>query len=245
MRDTAGRRRSTERSRALEAGLEPNQEALRALTARLLQAQDEERRRVSRELHDDLCQRLAVLILEIETLERNLPLSHLQIQEQLRSFRERVSDLSDEARHLAYRLHPSVLEDLGLAAAMRTFIKDFAAREGIQVRLGRRNLPRSLPLETASCLYRVMQESLRNAAKHARTRRISVTITGTAHSIRLSVKDWGMGFDPEQLKMKPSSLGIIGMEERVRLVHGTFSLWSSPGKGTQVVVRLPLPEGTR
>src|SRR5512136_1719857 len=110
MRGTEGRRRSAGNLMA-DVGVERNQEALRALTARLLQAQDEERRRVSRELHDDLCQKLAVLILEIETLERNLPLSHLQILEQLRSFRERVSDLSDEARHLAYRLHPSVLED--------------------------------------------------------------------------------------------------------------------------------------
>jgi PAS domain S-box-containing protein len=245
MRGTAVRRRSAAEDRATDAGLERNREALRALTARLLQAQDEERRRVSRELHDDLCQRLAVLILEIETLERNLPLSHLQILEQLRSFRERVSDLSDEARHLAYRLHPSVLEDLGLAAAMRSFIKDFAAREGIQVRLVRRNLPRPLPLETASCLYRVMQESLRNAAKHARTRRISVTLTGSARSIRLSVKDWGMGFDPESLKSKHNGLGIVGMEERVRQARGTFCLWSGPGKGTQVVVRLPLPEEAR
>lgn len=242
MRDMKERPSSAEARRAANGALERNQEALRALTARLLRAQDEERRRVSRELHDDLCQKLAVLILEIETLERNLPLPHLQILEQLRSFRERVSDLSDDAHHLAYRLHPSVLEDLGLTAAMRTYIRDFAAREGIWVQLVQKKVPRSLPLETASCLYRVMQESLRNAARHARTRRVSVALTGSAHSVRLSVKDWGAGFDPESLRSKHSSLGIVGMEERVRLAQGTFSLWSCPGQGTQVVARLPVRE---
>ena len=244
MRDITDRRRAEEAIKAAHAALEHNREELRALAARLLRAQEEERRRVSRELHDDVSQKLAMLMLDIETLERNLPLPHLQILEQLRSFRERAAELSDDARNLAYRLHPSILEDLGLAVAMRSYTSDFAAREGIQVRL-RQNLPGTLSQEVASCLYRVTQESLRNAAKHAGTPRVSVTLTGSTHCIRLSVRDWGTGFDPETLKSGRSGLGIIGMEERVRLVNGTFSLRSRPGYGTQVVVRLPIREGKR
>ncbi len=245
MRDITERRRTEEAIKTAHAALEHNREELRALAARLLRAQEEERRRVSRELHDDVSQKLAMLMLEMETLERNLPLPHLQILEQLRSFRERAAELSDDARNLAYRLHPSILEDLGLAVAMRSYTSDFASREGIQVRLAQKNLPSTMSQEMASCLYRVTQESLRNAAKHAHTQRVSVTLTGSAHCIRLSVRDWGTGFDPEMLKSRRSGLGIIGMEERVRLVNGTFSLRSRPGRGTQVVVRLPYREGKR
>ncbi len=245
MRNTTERRRAEEAIRTAHAALEQNREELRALAARLLTAQEEERRRVSRELHDDLSQKLAMLMLEMETLERNLPLPHLQILEQLRSFRERASELSDDARNLAHRLHPSILEDLGLSVALRSHVSDFSSRERIQVRLAQKNLPRVMPQEMASCLYRVTQESLRNAAKHAHTPRISVTLTGSAHCVRLSIRDWGKGFDPETLKLRRSGLGIIGMEERVRLVNGTFSIRSHPDRGTQVVVRLPLPEGSQ
>jgi PAS domain S-box-containing protein len=242
MRDITTHKRAEEEINSAHAALERNREELRALAARLLTAQEEERRRVSRELHDDMSQKLALLMVEIETLERNLPLSHLQILEQLRSFRERAARLSDDARNLAYRLHPSILEDLGLAVAMRSHAQDFSARERIRVHLTQKKLPDNLPQEIAACLYRVMQESLRNAAKHAHTQRISVMLTGSSHSIRLSVRDWGVGFDPDNLKVRRSGLGLIGMEERVRLMNGTFDLHSSPGRGSQVVVRLPLPE---
>lgn len=243
MHDITERRRVEEAVKTAHAALEHNREELRALAARLLRAQEEERRRVSRELHDDLSQKLAMLMLEMETLERNLPLPHLQILEQLRSFRECAAELSDDARNLAHRLHPSILEDLGLAVALRSYTRDFSAREGIQVRLTQKNLPGTMSQEMASCLYRVTQESLRNAAKHAHTQRISVTLTGSAHCVRLSVRDWGKGFESEMLKSRRSGLGIIGMAERVRLVNGTFSIRARPGCGTRVTVRLPLLEG--
>jgi PAS domain S-box-containing protein len=245
MRDITAYKRAEEEIKTAHAALERNREELTALAARLLTAQEEERRRVSRELHDDISQKLALLMVEIETLERNLPVSHLQILEQLRSFRERAAGLSDDVRNLAYRLHPSILEDLGLAVAMRSYAMDFSAREGIRVHLTQKKLPDTLPQEIASCLYRVMQESLRNAAKHAQTQRVTVMLTGSSHSIRLSIRDWGVGFDPDNSKVRRSGLGLIGMEERVQLMNGTFDLHSSPGRGTQVVVRLPLPEGSR
>jgi PAS domain S-box-containing protein len=245
MRDITAHRRAVEEIETAHTALERNREELRALAARLMTALEEERRRVSRELHDDLCQRLALLMVEMETLERNLPASPLQVREQLRSFRERAAGLSDDARNLAYRLHPSILEDLGLAVAMRAYVMDFSTREGIRVNLTQKKLPADLPQDIATCLYRVMQESLRNAAKHARTQRVNVMLTGSSHSIRLSTRDWGVGFDPHNSRVRRSGLGLIGMEERVRLMNGTFALHSRPGRGTQVVVHLPLPESSR
>ncbi|MBZ5496134.1 MAG: hypothetical protein LAP85_06995 [Acidobacteriia bacterium] len=105
-----------------------------------------------------------------------------------------------------------------------------------------KSLPQTLSQDTASCLYRVMQESLRNAARHARTQRISVSLTGSARDLSLSVRDWGVGFNPEILRAGRGGLGIVGMKERARLVNGTLHLHSRPGQGTQVVVRLPLAE---
>jgi PAS domain S-box-containing protein len=241
-RDITERKRAEEAVRTAHAALERNREELRALAARLLTAQEEERRRVSRELHDDTSQKLALLIVEIETLERNLPGPASEILEQLRSFRERAADLSDDVHNLAYRLHPSILEDLGLAVALRSHVKDFASREGIKVRLTIRSLPPALPRELASCLYRVTQEGMRNAAKHSHTRRMAIMLTGSARGIHLSIKDWGLGFEPETLKARRGGLGIISMEERVRLMNGTFCLRSKIGRGTQVAVFLPLPE---
>lgn len=215
---------------------------LKTLAARLLTAQEEERRRISRELHDDMSQKMALLTVDIETLERNLPVSHLQIRSRLRSIRESAANLSDDVRRLAFRLHSSVLDDLGLAAALRCHVREFAAREGIPVRLSQKKLPGTLPPELASCIYRVVQESLRNAARHSGTDRIVVALSGSARRISLAVTDWGDGFDASLLKFRCAGLGIIGMEERVRLLNGTFRLESAPGRGTQVSVSLPLTE---
>lgn len=243
MRDITERKRAEAAVKSAYAALQRNREELRALAVRLLTAQEEERRRLSRELHDDMSQKLALLVVEIETLAQSLPLSPFELLDQLRSFRDRAVKLSDDVRNLAHRLHPTILEDLGLAAATRSYVKDFAAREGIHARLTQKRLPQTLPREVSACLYRVIQESLRNAAKHARTLRVSVTLTGTEGGISLSVRDWGVGFDPEVSKAQHGGLGVIGMKERVRLVDGTFSIRSNPGRGTRVMVRVPLVEG--
>jgi len=166
-RDITERKQAEEALRRHEAELQRSQEELRRLTAGLFAAQEEERRRVSRELHDDLSQKLAMLVVEVETMERDLPESAELIRDALRSLRQRADKISDDARRTAYQLHPSVLEHVGLAAALRSYCSDFSKQEGIRVRFTHRDVPGGIPHEVALCLYRVAQESLRNVAKHS------------------------------------------------------------------------------
>ncbi|TLY12194.1 MAG: hypothetical protein E6K69_11035 [Nitrospirae bacterium] len=141
--------------------LEQNRWQLRALAAQLLTAQDDERRRISRELHDDLNPRLAMLAVEIETFQQRRPTSKLT-GEKLRSFHEQVVELSDDVRHLAYQFHPSILDDLGLPIALQRYIEDFSTRTGINVTLVHKDLPNPLPQDIASCLYRVWSFSVQS-----------------------------------------------------------------------------------
>jgi signal transduction histidine kinase len=220
--------------------LERNRWQLRALAAQLLTAQDDERRRISRELHDDLNQRLAMLAVEIETFQQRLPSPNL-IAEKLRSLHEQVVELSDDVRHLAYQFHPSILDDLGLPIALQRYIEDFGTRTGINVTLVHKDLPDPLPQDIASCLYRVAQESLGNVAKHAHASHAAVELLGSEAGVSLSVRDSGVGFDPATVKQPLICLGITSMKERVRLVNGRLEVKSSPGQGTEVRVWIPLP----
>jgi PAS domain S-box-containing protein len=242
-RDVTERRRAEQALRESEAALHRNREELRALTAALLTAQEEERKRVSRELHDGLNQKLAVLAMDVEALEQRLPLSPDPMQAGLRSLRTRVVELSDEIRRMAYQLHPSVLEHLGLTVALQSYCAEFSKREGIKVRFTDRNVPEPLPQDVALCLYRVAQEGLRNVAKHSASRRATVTLQGKNDAVQLSITDFGVGFDPQSVKGK-GGLGFISMEERVRLVQGSLSVKSRAGHGTRIEVRIPLPEQT-
>ncbi len=241
--DITQRQRSEEELRASRAALRSSQEELRALTAGLLAAQEEERRRVSRELHDDLNQKLAMLAIDVEVLEQQMALSPEPLRDQLRSLKNRVVGLSDDVRRMAYQLHPWVLEHLGLDVALRTYCAEFSKREGIKVRFVHSQLLEPPPPDVAFCLYRVVQEGLRNVARHSGSTRATVTLRATRGSIHLSVSDFGAGFDPGLVKRK-GGLGFISMEERVRLVRGAFSVKSCPGGGTRIAVRVPLPKAS-
>ena len=237
--DVTARRRAEEALRESQAALHRNGEELRALTAGLLTAQDEERRRVSRELHDDLNQKLAMLAVDFEALEQQFPVPFESLLDQLRSFRSRVIELSDDLRRVAYQLHPSMLEHLGLAVALKSYCAEFSKREKIKARLVPRDLPDSLPQDVALCLYRVAQEALRNVARHSGSPRATVSLTGSAGGIHLSIIDFGVGFDFELAKGR-GGLGFISMQERVRLVNGSICVKSRPGEGTRIEVRIPL-----
>ena len=180
-----------------------------------------------------------MLAVEVESLEKELPASPGKIRKQLRKLRDQVVELSDHVHTLAYGLHPSILDDLGLAIAVKSYVQDFSRREKIDVRFAARGIPPSLPLGISSCIYRVTQEALRNVAKHAASRRCTVRLLGSGEEILLSIKDFGVGFDPEASRNQGIGLGIVGMQERVRLVNGTFSIQSIPGRGTQILVRIP------
>jgi two-component system CheB/CheR fusion protein len=219
--------------------LRRSEDQLRRLTANLLTAQEEERKRVARELHDDVNQRMAMLANEVATLERTLPGSSRLLRKQLRSLREQVDQLSDDLRRTAQHLHPSALEHFGLVTALESHCSDFLKRHQIQLKLTHRSVPESIPVEVSLCLYRVTQECLHNIAKHSGARQVAVEIRGNEDGVLLSIADNGTGFDPG-LVADQSGLGLVGIRERVRLVDGIVSINSQPGHGTKIDVRVPL-----
>ncbi len=229
----------TERKRLEQAAQEHAQE-VQALAASLLTAQEEERRRVSRELHDEIGQQLASLAIDIGGLAADAPHPE-DAPGRLRALQARVVKASEVARHIAYELHPSVLDDLGLVASLRSLCKEFSARaKNTKFKFTGDTMPASLPREVASCLYRVAQESLQNISKHANAQHVSAALTLRKGSVALTIADDGVGFDPAAVKGR-GGLGLIGMEERARLVKGKLSITAKPGSGTRVTIEAPLP----
>ena len=240
-RDITARKKAEQALQERELALQHSKEELQALGGKLISAQEEERRRISRELHDDMNQRLAVLALDIQFAQRRLPESHPVFQT-FQKLHDDVASLSDDVRHLAYQLHPSILDDLGLAVALQSFVTDFSKWEGIPVALNATDIPLTLPQEIASCLYRVTQESLRNVARHAQATQVEVKLTKEGEGLRLSIKDNGKGFTIEATPSGKPGLGLIGMQERVRVVQGTYEVKSAPGQGTEITVWVPIPK---
>jgi signal transduction histidine kinase len=237
--DITQRKRAEEELLKSEAAVRKSQQDLQALAGKLLTAQEEERRRLARELHDDFTQRLAVLAIEAAKLEQQLEGSPEPVLGTLRQIKEQIVKLSADVHAVSRQLHPSILDDLGLVTAMESECANFAQREGIAVKYEPHNLPATLPRDVALSLYRITQEALRNIAKHAETKEAYVTLAATEDTIVLSIWDDGVGFDPAAVRRKPG-LGLVSMEERVRLIQGELSLNSQPGRGTVIEVRVPL-----
>ena len=226
-----------------ERSLESSRQALQKLTLQLLRVQEEERRRISRDLHDDINQRLALLAMDIEAVERQLSFSPGHMGRVVHTIQDRVVELSDVVRHLAYQLHPSILDDLGLPIALQRLVDDFTARSRIRGSFGHKDIPAAVPQEIASCLYRVAQESLSNVARHASASQVDVELTRSQSELIVTITDNGVGFDFEQSGQGSHGLGLIGMKERVALVHGELLVSSAVGKGTRVQVAVLVPEG--
>jgi PAS domain S-box-containing protein len=212
--------------------------ALRTLTAGLFNSHDAERRGISNELHDRLNQELAALQLDLSLLTS---LSHLEndILDQIHSVSRRVAELSDGLTRIASQLHPSILDHLGLEVAMRAYTTEFAAREKLRCRFLTRNAPASLSPEMGICFYRILQEALENVARHGNTGRVVVHLSSEANEVFLSVRDYGKGFDVDAQRGS-GGLGLIHMEERMRLIHGSLTVRSRPGHGTVIEARAPL-----
>jgi signal transduction histidine kinase len=210
------------------------------LAGRLINAEEQERKRISRELHDDLSQEIALLAFDTGGLLAMPFSSEGKIREQLSDLRTRIVELSQHVREISHRLHPSILDDLGLTAALNHLCEDFSAREGIKVLFTQEAVPEAIPAEVAACLYRVAQEAMHNILKHAQTGYVQMKLSGDSRGIHLSIQDTGVGFDSESLR-RPG-LGIVSMKERVLLVHGEFSIHSQPGQGTEVRVFVPMPK---
>lgn len=230
----------TEQSlRTSEQALANSRQELQDLAARLLTAQEEERRRISRDLHDDINQRLAMLVVQVESLDSNLPPSAHSCSKELRSIQDRLTELSDDVRHLAYQFHPSILDDLGLTVALQRLVDDCAARSNLQGTFDASPASGQLSQKVSTCLYRIAQECLANVIKHARATKVMVTLSSTPETVTLTVEDDGIGFDAQSVIDGHRGLGLVSMTERVRLVQGTVSIESTPRRGTSLRITVP------
>ncbi len=212
------------------------EEAVRVLAGKLLTAQEAERSRIAREMHDDLTQRIAVLAIEAGKLEQSSDASSLSGT--LREMKNQLIRLSQDVHALSRQLHPSILDDLGLVEALRSECATFSQREGIPIRYTPQDVPAEIPKEAALCLYRIAQEALRNVVKHSRAKEAWVALTAIDGSILLSIEDRGVGFNCDQTPGRPG-LGLDSMEERARLIGGEFTIRSEAGKGTVIEVWAP------
>lgn len=208
--------------------------AARELSGKLINAQEDERRRIARDLHDDLSQRLSVLSVDLHLLSRGQPERHTTMSE----LASRVQELSSEVHKVAYQLHPAKLDQLGLEIAARSWCRDVTKQNGVHVDFVASNVPPDLPPELALCLYRIIQESLRNVVRHSQAKTARVEVSAVGDEIRLVVTDSGNGFNVETAATA-SGLGLVGMRERAYLLGGRIAVQSRPGAGTQVDVAIP------
>jgi PAS domain S-box-containing protein len=224
----------------VEGALRESQNELRALAGRLFQAQETERRRIARELHDDLQQSLALLAVELDLLGQAPPEPAARLGGRMSELSARVKQLSSAVHDLSHNLHPSRLEQLGLVAGVRGLCKEHVQAHGLEVEFAPpKQIPPSLPDDTTLCLYRIAQEALRNVIKHSGARHARVELSGSEGEVSLQVADDGAGFDPAAIDGK-GGLGLVSMRERLRLVGGAIIIDSRPSAGTRIDVRVPL-----
>ncbi len=228
----------SERMRTAQS-LEASRWDPRQLASQLLCVQEEERRRISRDLHDDFNQRLALLAVDIEALERQLSTASIGTVRAVRAIQDRVIELSEDVRHLAHQLHPSILDDLGLSIALQRLVDDFTARTGVKGLFIDHDTPKPIPQEVATCLYRVAQESLGNISRHAKAKQVRIELVRLRSGLQLTVSDDGVGFDTNRSLHEQGGLGLLSMKERVALVDGILDVQSAKGRGTRVCAWVP------
>ena len=212
------------------------QEALEKVGGKLIEAQEEERSRIARELHDDICQRLALLSMELEQANRGS--SGSGRSPRIDEIRRHCAQIAGDVQALSHKLHSSKLEYLGLAAAIRSFCREFAQQYDVIVYFDDENVPVFVPRDISLSLFRVTQEALQNAVKHSGVGEFYVVLRGSANELQLEVSDRGAGFDIEKAKLD-RGLGLVSMQERVHLVHGSFTIDSKANGGTRILVRVP------
>src|SRR5215469_11883906 len=211
------------------------EEALSAMTRKLIEAQEQERARIGRELHDDINQRIAMLAVELEQLQDHPS----DVSGRVKVLRESAVELADDVQALSHDLHSSKLEYLGVVAGMKSWCKEFAERRKVEIDF-RSGVSSVLPLAVGLSLFRVLQEALSNAIKHSGVKRVEVELREDSGELRLVIRDLGKGFDVEAAASEGKGLGLTSMRERVRLVDGTISIESRPMGGTTIHVHVPL-----
>ena len=214
-------------------------EELARLSGRLIEAQEEERKRIARDVHDDYSQRLAMLAIDIEELEEKVGDTSQETKQQLDVLYERICELGADMHSLSHQLHSSPLESLGLVAGVRAFCEEFAVMEHVQVDFAHENVPRSIPADAALCLFRVVQEGLRNMKRHSAANKANVRIEGSSGNLHLTVSDQGKGFELGAPTVG-GGIGIWSMQERLRLLGGRLELTSHSKQGTRIDAWLPI-----
>jgi PAS domain S-box-containing protein len=220
------------------------EEALSTINRRLTEAQEQERTRIARDLHDDINQRLAMLAIEVDELKRNPPNSAAELSHQLAEIGEGINGVSMGVQSISHQLHSPQLEYMGVVAAMKSFCRDFGARLKVEIDFTNDEIPQLVSHEVSLCLFRILQELLHNAAKHSGVRYFEVRLNSSSSELHLTVSDRGAGFDAES-PMSKGGLGLISMRERVRLVSGTIVIESKPMGGTTIHVRVPFGSAQR
>jgi signal transduction histidine kinase len=215
------------------------EEALSSVSRRLIEAQEQERTRIARDLHDDLSQRMALLQIGLEQLARDASGLSSRNQQELRNMTRVSTEVSSSIHNLSHQLHPYKLDALGLVASLRGFCNEFAQQHDLHIQFVHRDIRGQIPKDVTLCLFRIVQEALRNVVKHSGATEAQVELSGRADQIELCVSDSGMGFRLEDAKPE-TGLGLISMRERLRLVGGRLSVESKPSKGTRIRVHIPL-----
>lgn len=214
------------------------QEALSSVNRRLIAAHEEERTWIARELHDDICQRVAFLGIELSQIKQDIPTHSADLRGRMQQAWQHTAEISNEIHSLSHRLHSSKLEYLGIVEAARAFCQEFAEQQKVEIDFLHDEIPRGLPREVSVCLFRVLQEALRNAVKYSGVRYFEVELRAAPDEVRLSVRDGGVGFDP-RAAMAKSGIGLVSMQERLNLVKGRIEIESALGCGTTVRASVP------
>jgi signal transduction histidine kinase len=215
---------------------------VRELAGRLITAREEERARIARDLHDDIGQRVASLSIGLSRAQRHIPEGSNASRQALSALEQQTTRLSADLRHLSHELHPNALEHLGLLEALRERCDDFTQDSGVAVRLDVSDTWPEVSDALALCLYRVAQEALRNVARHAEARRVTVALARHDGHLTMQVSDDGCGFDPTNATARRKGLGLISLAERVRMLGGELAITAGPGNGTHLAVTLPAGE---
>jgi len=214
------------------------EESLADMGRKLIEAHEEERTWIARELHDDVNQRMALLAVELDRWNQQLPPSAVELHDHIHHAIQRLSNIATDIQALSHRLHSSKLEYLGLVPAAKSFCRELSEQHQAEIDFRDMAMPRSVPKEISLCLFRVLQEALQNAMKYSGVRHIKVELRGTEGEIQLTVSDLGIGFDPQDA-IHRRGLGLISMRERMQLVRGEISINSQPGSGTTIHARVP------
>jgi PAS domain S-box-containing protein len=215
-------------------------EALRHLSGRVIKAQEEERGHIARELHDDIGQRLALMAVDIQLLSKADHQPKAAFREQMENLRSQIETLSSEVHNLSHQLHPANLEQLGLVTALKGFLREIQLNGMLSIEFSQKNVPVTIGDEISLCLYRIVQEAIRNVVKHSRATKAFIELIGEPDRVCLRIFDSGVGFNPERINGEKVGLGIVSMQERVRFLEGKINIQSQPDKGTQIDVEIPI-----